>query len=69
MSTENKIDLSTKSDVELKAIAYDIRQVVDVYTQHFQVVTQEIARRAEQVAVPEEKITTDEKVKTLPRKK
>ena len=47
MSAQNQINLSDKSTVELKAFAYDLKAVIEQYTQLFQVVNQEIANRAQ----------------------
>lgn len=54
MSTQNQINLKDKSTVELKAIAFDLKNVLDQYSQMFQFVTQEISARlqAEQAVVP-----------------
>lgn len=42
---QNQINLADKSTVELKAFAYDLKVVIEQYTQLFQVVNQEIANR------------------------
>lgn len=52
----SKIDLKKQSPVELKALAYDLSNVVQQYTQMLQLVNQEIQLRAEQEATSANKI-------------
>jgi hypothetical protein len=54
MSTQNQINLKDKSITELKALAFDLKNLIENYTQMFQVIMQEVQGRvqAEQAAAP-----------------
>lgn len=60
----NQVNLKEKSTQELKALAFDLRGVVENYSQMYQTVTQEIIVRSQQEATAkqvkgEDKTPTD----------
>ena len=46
----NQIDLSTKTDVELKAHAYDVLASIEQYQNVLRILNEEIAKRAQEAS-------------------
>ena len=48
MSTQNQLNLAEKSNIELKAIAFDLKTVMENYGQLYNLVTAELQKRSQQ---------------------
>ena len=68
MSQQNQINLKEKSTVELKAIAYDIQNVVSQYQQMLQIVTSELTQRVETEKAAQEVAASEDEIKQAPVK-